>query len=125
MAAGDASAELKDDVRVDAIARVVHEAVRAWSAAHGQEGIPHWNRAPRWMHTSTLESVQFMIDNPDAPDSAQHDQWMEQKKRDGWVHGPVKDPKKKTHPMMVDYDALPDMEKRKDALFKAVVGALL
>ncbi|NBC21170.1 MAG: hypothetical protein GVY06_09050 [Alphaproteobacteria bacterium] len=113
-----------DEARVMAISRTVHEAVRAWAAAHGQDGIPHWNRAPAWMKESTRESVEFTLAHPEAPDSSQHDQWMAQKQRDGWVWGQVKDPAKKTHPMLVSYEQLPDMEKRKDALFKAIVQAL-
>lgn len=107
-----------------AIARTVHEAIRAWSAAHGQKPPPHWKQAPRWMKESTLESVDFVLANPEANDGHQHDQWMEQKKRDGWTFGAVKDEKKKTHPMMVPFEDLPEMEKRKDTLLKAVVLAL-
>ena len=117
--------ELSGDERTKAMARVVHEAVRAWQAVNGQKPSPHWTRAPAWMRDSTVESVQFTLNNPDAPHSAQHDQWMDQKKADGWVFGPVKDADKKTHPMMKPYEELPDFEKRKDALFKAVVSALL
>ncbi len=113
-----------DDERIAAISRTVHEAVRAWAAAHGQDSIPHWNRAPAWMRDSTRESVEFTLDHPEAPHSAQHDQWMAQKKRDGWVWGEVKDADRKTHPMLVAYEELPDMERRKDALFKAIVQAL-
>lgn len=109
---------------LEAIARTVHEAVRAWSAAHGQKSIPVWTRAPRWMKESTLESVRFVLDHPDAPDSQQHEQWKAQKARDGWVWGKTKDAKKKTHPMIVDYAELPEMERRKDTLVKAVVQAL-
>jgi len=116
--------ELAGDARVLAMARVVHEAVRAWQAAHDQSPAPAWSKAPKWMRDSSVESVRFTLDNPDAPDSAQHDQWMAQKRAAGWVHGPKKDERKKTHPMLVPYDELPDLEKRKDALFRAVVEAL-
>lgn len=118
MSGGHSTAEL------EAIARTVHEAIRAWSAAHGQTSIPTWTRAPRWMKESTLESVRFVLDHPDAPDSQQHDQWMAQKKREGWVWGKTKDATRKTHPMIVAYEELPEMERRKDTLVKAVVQAL-
>lgn len=113
-----------DPIREVAIARTVHEALRAWSAAHGQPLMPAWSKAPRWMKESTLESVRFAHANPGAADSAQHDQWMEQKRRDGWVHGETKDPDARTHPMLIPYNALPDMERRKDALVRAIVAAL-
>ena len=45
---------------------------------------------------------------------------MAQKERDGWVHGPVKDADAKTHPMMIPYEDLPDFEKRKDVLVRAI-----
>ncbi|MEL6569436.1 MAG: RyR domain-containing protein [Pseudomonadota bacterium] len=114
-----------DDDRRKAIARTVHEALRAWSAAHGQTPAPHWRMAPKWMKESTLESVDFVLAHPNADDLKQHDQWMEQKRRDGWVYGDVKDEKKKTHPMLVPFEKLPEMEKRKDALLRAVVLALV
>lgn len=109
---------------ITAIARTVHEAVRAWAAAHGQGAIPHWNSAPAWMRASSRESVQFVLDHPDADDGAQHDQWMAQKKRDGWVYGAVRDDDKKHHPMLVPFKDLPEFEKRKDTLLRAIVAAL-
>lgn len=113
-----------DPVREVAIARTVHEALRAWAAANGQPLMPAWAKAPRWMKESTLESVRFAHAHPDAPDSAQHEQWMAQKVREGWVHGERKDPDARTHPMLVPFEALPDMERRKDALVRAIVAAL-
>ena len=106
------------------IARVVHEALRAFRAANGEPSLPAWSQAPRWMIKSTLEGVKFRIENPAAPPSAQHVQWMQEKAVAGWSYGPVRDDGAKTHPMMVPYAKLPDSEKRKDHLFGAVVRAL-
>ncbi len=49
---------------------------------------------------------------------------MAQKVAEGWVWGPVKDPAQKQHPCIVPYLNLPIAQRRKDALFYAIVGAL-
>ena len=54
----------------------------------------------------------------------QHEAWREDKRRDGWVYGVVKDPAAKTHPCMVPYADLPESQRRKDALYLAVVRAM-
>ena len=110
--------------RLDAISRTVHEALRAWAGAHGQHDIPGWDEAPDWMHASTRESVLHAIEHTAPSGRTQHEQWVEQKKRDGWRHGPVKDSGAKTHPLMVPYDDLPEWERRKDALINALACAL-
>jgi hypothetical protein len=40
------------------------------------------------------------------------------------VYGETKDPVKKTHPWMIPYDELPQIQKTKDKLFLAVVKSL-
>lgn len=110
--------------RLDAIARTVHEALRGWAAAHGQHDIPGWDEAEDWMHASTRESVLHALENGGADGRSQHDQWLAQKTRDGWRHGPVKDTAAKTHPLMIPYDELPEWERRKDALINALARAL-
>ncbi len=110
--------------RIDAIARTVHEALRGWAAAHGQHDIPVWEDSPDWMHTSTRESVAYALTHRRANGRAQHKQWLDQKKRDGWIHGPVKDPAAKTHPLMVPYSQLPDWERRKDKIINALARTL-
>lgn len=113
-----------DDAAITRIAQVMHETMRAWQKANGQAPAPPWSRAPKWMRESSAASVVWRIANPNASDSAQHDQWTAQKEADGWRHGRVKDGKKKTHPMMVPYNQLPEFERRKDTLVNAVIDAL-
>jgi hypothetical protein len=46
---------------------------------------------------------------------------LAEKKADGWVYGEVKDPEKKEHPCLVEYEELPKDQQAKDSLFIAVV----
>ncbi|MEO1552786.1 MAG: RyR domain-containing protein [Pseudomonadota bacterium] len=109
---------------LEPVARVIHAAIRTWSAAHGQKDIPDWDTAPQWMKDSTFASISFVLDHPDADAGAQHLQWMQQRRAQGWTYGPVRDDKVKTHPMMVPFNQLPLMEQRKDDLVRAIVRAL-
>ncbi|MBI1339607.1 hypothetical protein GC169_05260 [bacterium] len=106
------------------IARVMHEAVRAWQMANGQEAAPPWSRAPAWMKTASREAVVWRLAHRKAPASAQHDQWADEKLANGWRYGKVKDGKKKTHPLLIPYEDLPEVERQKDTLVAAVVLSL-
>jgi hypothetical protein len=71
-----------------------------------------------------IKGVEYALANPDAPPSAQHEAWLADKLADGWKYGPEKKPENKEHPCCIPYDQLPIEQRRKDALFKAVVAAL-
>lgn len=107
------------------IAQVAHEANRAWCAALGDFSQKPWDDAPDWQKSSAVNGVMFHRDNPDAGDSASHDNWMREKLEAGWTYGPVKDEQAKTHPCLVAFADLPPEQRAKDALFRAVVHALL
>ncbi|WP_024516775.1 RyR domain-containing protein [Bradyrhizobium sp. Tv2a-2] len=109
---------------IENIARVCHEANRAWCIANGDHTQKEWHFADQWQRDSAIAGVYFAIDNPDAPDSAQHDAWMADKVKDGWVYGAVKDATAKTHPCIVSFDQLPEHQQAKDKLFRAVVKSL-
>ncbi|MEL7032199.1 MAG: RyR domain-containing protein [Pseudomonadota bacterium] len=109
---------------LEPVARVIHAAIRTWSSAHGQPDMPDWDVAPQWMKESTFASIKFVLEHPDADAGAQHVQWMEQRRAQGWSYGPVRDEVRKTHPMLVPFDQLPIMEQKKDDLVSAIVRAL-
>lgn len=109
---------------LEKIAQTCHEANRALCEAFGDNSQVGWKDAPQWQRDSAVAGVVFCLANPNAPPSANHDNWLEEKLRAGWTYGPVKDQEAKTHPCFVPYSALPDDQKAKDYVFKAIVGAL-
>jgi len=106
------------------IARVVHEVLRGHNAAYGDTSLPPWEAAPDWQREARLPSVAFHRANPDASAAATHEAWLADKRAQGWVFGPVKDADRKTHPSLVPFDDLPDVEKAKDFIVSATVRAL-
>jgi hypothetical protein len=111
-------------VRPIEIARACHEANRALCLSLGDRSQPHWEHAQVWQRSSAEEGVQFALMHPGLSPRQSHDNWMAHKKREGWTYGPEKDAKLKTHPCMREWDELPEEQRRKDALFLAVVRAL-
>jgi hypothetical protein len=106
------------------IARVAHEVNRAYCQSIGDNSQPAWEDAPGWQRASAIAGVQFHLRNPGAGPEASHESWLAQKRSDGWCYGAVKDPVAKTHPCMVEFDALPVEQQAKDYIFRAVVHVL-
>jgi hypothetical protein len=111
-------------LKVENIARVCHAANLAWCVINGDNSQKPWDEAEGWQRSSAVLGVKFALNNPDAPDSAQHDAWMRDKIADGWKYGEEKDAAAKTHPCIVPFDKLPAHQQAKDKLFKAIVAAL-
>jgi hypothetical protein len=105
------------------IARVCHEANRALQAVQ-RDSAPSlgWDEAPPWQREFAAECVE----HGRAAVSAEvlHERWCDAKVADGWTFGDVKDDAAKTHPCLVPYDELPQGQRDKDDLFRAVVNAL-
>lgn len=112
------------NLEVSKIARICHEANRAYCQSIGDNSQADWDNAPDWQKNSAVLGVEFHIANPNAGDAASHESWLRQKVNEGWVYGSVKDPDKKQHPCMVPFTALPVEQQRKDSLFRSIVHAL-
>lgn len=111
-------------VSAAAIARICHEANRAYCISIGDFSQKHWEDAPQWQHDSAIAGVEFRVKNPYAPPSASHEQWLQHKLKEGWVYGPLKDEVAKTHPCIKPFNELPFDQQRKDCLFAAIVASL-
>ena len=109
-----------DKVAVDTIAKSIHEVNKAYCESIGDNSLLPWDLTPQHVQDSVIHTVFFNLMNPDAKPSQQHEVWLEFKKKDGWIYGKEKDSEKKTHPCIVPYECLPQEQKTKDYLFKAV-----
>ena len=58
---------------------------------------------------SLLNGIKYADEHPDITPEENHNNWMKEKTRQGWVYGPVKDFEKKIHPDLVPFDQLPDI----------------
>ncbi len=106
------------------IAKICHEANASLCETQGDSTQPYWEEADEWQRKSAVAAVEFHLANPEAGDSATHDNWMADKRTDGWTFGETKDPDVKTHPCLVPFDELPLEQQAKDALFRGIVHSL-
>lgn len=103
------------------IACLAHENNRVLCLLMKDYSQPDWDDAPEWQTDSARAGVAFHLVNPDASDSASHENWMAAKVADGWVFGLTKCADSKTHPCIVPFDELPPMQQLKDRMFRYIV----
>lgn len=111
--------------KVKQIAKTCYQFNKAYCESIGDFSQEDWDEAPDWKKESTIEGVQFLVDNPKVTPIELHDNWMKDKIKDGWKYGSVKSATFKTHPCMVSYQDLPKAQQFKDSLFQAVVKSYL
>jgi hypothetical protein len=107
-------------IQIEDIARVCHEANRAYCLEMGDASQVPWNEAPTWQRDSARLGVQLHLANDVGPEGS-HESWMAQKIADGWQYGPDKDAEKKLHPCLVPFEQLPFEQQFKDRLFHGIV----
>ena len=106
----------------EACARAAHEVNRAWCILNGDNSQVAWELAPQWQRDSAIRGVMGVLDG-NTPEQ-QHEAWSADKYADGWIYGPIKDANAKTHPCLVPYGDLPEVQRAKDGLFVATVKAM-
>lgn len=114
---------------LEKIAKVCHEANRAYCETLGDSSLLRWEESPEWQKDSMINGVDFHIRTfrsfgrwPKPSES--HESWMKRKEADGWKYGPVKDEAKKEHPCFLPYDELPIEQRTKDFIFSGIVQAI-
>lgn len=111
----------QDEKSIEAIAKVSYAAHVAYSHVLEEENVIEWDTLPPWKRDAIKAGVRLRLRNPNAPISSAHDYWCDFMTKEGWTFGDVRDDDKKTHPDLIDYHALPPVQKMKDYLFVSVV----
>lgn len=72
-----------------------------------------------------MDGLKAWLENPNITPEEHHRNWVNYKLDRGWTLGPVKSDWKKTHPSLVPFDELPEVEQNKDImdLYARRVGA--
>lgn len=113
-------------MKVEDIAKVAHEANRALtSIIKDVEVQPAWEFITDDMRASCLRGVAFALMNPDATPEKLHEKWCQDKLANGWQYGETRSEAAKLHPAIRPYEDLPLAQRKKDALFRAIVTALM
>lgn len=107
---------------IDRRAEFVYEAARLQAIAVAAPVVPEpWGEREEPFRTQFRNVIEMMC-GPDRKSSPAelHDDWVTAYEAMGWVYGPERDAKRKTHPDMVPYDDLEPRERDKDAVFVAL-----
>lgn len=70
----------------------------------------------------SIKSVIKILNNPEITAKDLHDEWISNKIKDGWIYGEEKNLELKTHPSIIDFESLNDIDKLKDQYFIDVVN---
>jgi len=105
------------------VAKICHEANKAYCETIGDNSQPSWEDAPQWQKDSAIEGVRFHSLNEYTTPADSHKSWLKQKEEEGWKYGEIKDPEKKEHPCFTAYENLPKSQQIKDYIFKGIVDA--
>lgn len=105
------------------IAKLCHAANRAYCETIGDLTQKPWDHAPTWQQVSALNGVTGVLNGSVASPEESHEQWCKEKSTAGWVWGPFKSEHAQppTHPCLVPYSELPELQRIKDALFFYIV----
>lgn len=112
-----------------AIARICHEANRAWCRHWGSDVQPAWEDSPEWQRTSSIAGVTHIVrrweEGVEVEAEDLHVEWMKHKLREGWAWAPQKNAERKEHNCLVPYSELNAKERLKDKLFLGIVLSFL
>ena len=106
------------------VAAIAHAANRQFCELVGDPIPEPWETASDHQKESVHDGVMLLMEKPETTSEQSHANWSAFKRAEGWLYGPTKDEGLKTHPNLVEYFELSDVQKAKDSLFIGICLAL-
>jgi RyR domain len=109
-------------IPIEGIARIVHEANRAYNVSLDDPAPDQpWDALPGWHREQIARRVKLIIEGSDAAQI--HQEWADEMMARGWKLGDVKNPcaSPPTHTCLRPWSELPDWQRRKDIQAIAIV----
>lgn len=111
-----------DGEKIDQIARISHETIRAYREAAEQPPLERWHRMDSEHRNRERVSVKHLLEGGTLEQL--HERWAGRLLSGGWRYGETANTTYKTHPSLVPYESLPKHRLVEDRLLTAIVGAL-
>jgi hypothetical protein len=108
------------------LGRLMHALRREIALMFGGNVPPAWedSACTEAMKASSERGALAMLVNPDMTAEEEHNRWWDERKKQGWTYGPVRDNARKIHPMMKQFTELPLGEQLKDLARIAMANEL-
>lgn len=106
------------------IARIAHEANRAYCFTLGDFSLPTWDQTPPWQKAGVIDGVKAALDDPNITPEKSHEGWLAAKLKAGWKYGVTKRPEVLEHPCVLPWAELSAEMRLKDVLFLAAINAV-
>lgn len=103
---------------------LLHKNNRVFCAILGDDSHANWGNLDDGLRKSIIAGVENFLANPNITPEQSHQAWLDHKQANGWKLGAKKDIAKKTHPNLVPFDKLPEVERAKDCMFVALLTAI-
>ena len=114
---------------VTEIAKIAHEANKAYCETLGDFSQDHWNCCDQWQRDTVMNGVRAIEKRIVTEPEQSHENWLKLKEEEGWVYGKKKNSNKAlgalTHPYMLPFKELTHAQQMKDFLFFSIVVTLL
>lgn len=107
------------------IAEICHEVNRLYCKHGGDTSQRPWNCAPQWQRDSAVNGVLAIVEGRITKPRDSHENWLAEKKANGWKYGPIKNESTKEHPCMVEFEKLSEYQQTKDRIFFNIVKSLI
>lgn len=111
-------ADIYSDEVIVMAARAAHSAMRCVSEIYGGKKMPDWDHTFTWYRASLTRHIEYVIYHNWTARKC-HDCWVRRMLKRGWTLG-EKDWEAKTHPYLIKFDELPEVEQVKLRIMRSV-----